>query len=366
MKNPPPYKDALRPRRWLWLLVLLALGIGMAVVVMKKPSQPLNTTPAAALTVTKAVVEKADWPQTVQTSGPIAAWQEAIIGSEISGQRLIEVRVNVGDTVKKGQVLARFNPDMLLAEQAELKAEWQQAESDYQRATKLKGSGAISDQQIDSYRNQAAVAKARLDAKTLELSYTTIIAPDDGVISARTATLGAVGAVGGELFRMILQNRLEWRGELTAAQIARVEPGQTVKLIFPDGGMGEATVRQISPSLNDATRMATVYADIAAGRHAHAGMYATGTILQAPTPALFVPATSVMVRDGHNYVFKLADDPADRTKVMMQQVATGRYQGDKVEITTGLHEGEEIVTQGAGFLNDGDRVYVVSTPENAP
>lgn len=322
--------------------------------------------PAAmpALTVEVATAARADWPETLQVSGPIVAWQEAIIGSEISGQRLTELRVNVGDRVKKGDVLARFNADTLLAEQAELQALWKQAEADRVRAVALEGKGALSRQQIENYINQAAVAKARLDAKNLQVRYATVVAPVDGVISARSATLGAIGTLGGELFRLIVNNRLEWRGELSAEQLSQVKTGQSVALLLPDGTAAQAKIRQLAPALNAQSRMATAYADVQPGSRAHAGMYVSGTIAMQTRQALVVPAVSVVVRDGRSYVFTVAGSaPGGREalyKVTQQLVTTGRHRGSDIEITAGLSEGARVVMQGAGFLNEGDTVRVVA------
>jgi RND family efflux transporter MFP subunit len=317
---------------------------------------------ASALTVQVATATLADWPETLQVSGPIVAWQEAIIGSEIAGQRLIEVRSNVGDHVKKGEVLARYNTDTLHAEQAELQAAWQQAEADRTRAVALQEKGALSRQQIENSVHQAAIAKARLDAKNLQLRYATIVAPEDGIISARSATLGAIGAPGGELFRLILNGRLEWRGELSAEQLSQVKAGQAVELVLPDHSAAQATIRQLSPSLDAQSRMAIAYADIQPGSRAHAGMYASGTIAMQTRPALVVPAVSVVIRDGRTYVFTVSPSSGKGDtvhKVAQQPVTTGRHQGSDVEISAGLNSGARIVMQGAGFLNEGDSVHVV-------
>ncbi len=155
---------------------------------------------------------------------------------------------------------------------------------------KLKGSGAISDQQIESYRNQAAVAKARFDAKTFNYATRRLPHPMMALSAHARQRLGR-----GNCRRRIIPHDfagiIKWRGELTAAQLAYVESGQPVELILPDGSAATATVRQTSPSLDSTLRMATVYAHIEAGSRAHAGMYATGTILRANPPAMFVPGS---------------------------------------------------------------------------
>jgi RND family efflux transporter MFP subunit len=317
---------------------------------------PVPVQPAAALTVTVATATRAEWPATLEASGAIAPWQEAVIGTQVSGLRLADIRVNVGDHVKRGQVLAVFDADLLRADEARLKASWQQAEANRQRALQLKGSGGISEQDVLQYVTQAEVAKAQLQTTQLQLKYAQVVAPDDGAISARGATIGAVYSTGQELFRMIRQDRLEWRGELTAAQLAQVKTGQRITLALPDGATAAAKVRQLAPSLDGQTRLGLVYADIERGGAARAGMYAKGSVVLAQSPAIAVPAVSVVIRDGRSYVLKMAG--AD--KVALQAVTTGRRQGEAVEIVAGLGAGSRVVVQGAGFLNDGDVVRVAA------
>jgi RND family efflux transporter MFP subunit len=327
-----------------------------------------TTTPqpraAQAVAVTAAVARLANWSAVLEASGAIAPWQEAVVGAQVTGLHLIEVNVNVGDQVKKGQVLARFDDGLLRADEAQLKAAWTQADTNRRRAQQLKDSGGISEQDILQYATQADTARAQLDAKELQLRYAVVVAPDDGVISARNATLGAVAGSGQELFRMIRQNRLEWRGELNAAQLAQIAPGQHISLALPDGAEASATVRQSAPALDVQTRLGLVYADLDRGRAApttaRAGMYANGRIMLAQKTALIVPAAAVVIRDGRSYVLTLPDTGATRT-VTLAAVATGRRQGVDTEIVSGLKAGENVVVEGAGFLNEGDAVRVAAS-----
>ena len=101
------------------------------------------------------------WGVTVEAPGAIAPWQEASIGTQIGGYRLIDVRVNVGDQVKKGQLLAVLDPDLLLADEAQLKATYEQAEANRQRALKLQPAGAISEQDVLQLNTQANSTNGR-------------------------------------------------------------------------------------------------------------------------------------------------------------------------------------------------------------
>lgn len=320
---------------------------------------PAQSHRAAALTVTAAAATRAQWPTALEISGAIAPWQEAIIAAQVSGLRLAEIRVNVGDRVRRGQVLAVYYSDLLRADEARLRASWQQAQANRQRALELRGSGGISEQDILKYVTDADIAKAQLESTQLQIRYAIVRAPDDGVISSRTATVGSVSGSGQELFRMIRQSRLEWRGELTAEQLTGVKAGQNIDLALPDGTNAHAHVRQMAPSLDSQTRLGLVYADIAPGSTAHAGMYVKGNIALSQRPAIIVPAASVVIRDGRSYVLKFAGSE----QVRLQPVTVGRRQGDATEIVAGIVPGDKVAVQGAGFLNDGD---VVRLANDAP
>lgn len=169
--------------------------------------------PVAALTVTTATVRSLEWNDSIEASGDIVAWQEAIIGAQLTGLRLIDVLVDTGDQVKKGQIIARFESASLLNERALLKANLDEASAlvlqasvDYKRALALSQTGGISRQsllQAETQKQTTAAAalavKAQLASNTLQLSYINVVAPDNGVISSRSATLGAIGSVGEEL-----------------------------------------------------------------------------------------------------------------------------------------------------------------------
>jgi RND family efflux transporter MFP subunit len=336
--------------------IITVTGSGSAAT--EAPAAPVVTPPVPALTVTSTTPHEVNWPILLNASGSVTAWQEASVGAQIGGYQLIEVLVDVGDHVSQGQVLARLDPALLQAEEAVLLANHEQAEANHQRALELQSRGSISDQDALQSITLARTTAASLDGKRLQLRYTNVVAPDDGTISSRTATLGAVVPTGQELFRLIRQDKLEWHGELTAMQLSQVRIGQEITLQLPDGTTAAATVRQTSPTLNETTRLAIVYADVDQGSNARAGMYAEGRIELEQSSALVVPAQSVIIRDGRSHVPTLAEEGAVST-ISLRRVTVGRRVGEEIEITEGLDAGQRIVVQGAGFLNDGDIVRIV-------
>jgi RND family efflux transporter MFP subunit len=325
-----------------------------------------------ALTVTAAQPQGTRLPITLAVNGNIVAWQEAIIGSESNGLRLTDVRANVGDVVKAGQVLATFSTESVQADVAQARASLMEAQAsaadaaaNAERARTLQNSGALSAQQINQYITTEQTAKARaeaaqavVNAQQLRGRQTQVLAPDNGVISARTATVGAVVGTGTELFRMIRKGRLEWRAEVTSAELGSITAG-TQALVRPaSGGELRGRVRMIAPTVDPQTRSALVYVDlpVSAGKDApaKAGMFARGEFELGMSNALTVPQRAIIVRDGFNFVFRLNPD----NRVAQVKVQTGRLAGDRVEIVSGLPADVRIVVDGAGFLNDGDLVRI--------
>lgn len=328
-----------------------------------------SAAPKPALTVKRAIVQSGTWPQTLAATGSIAAWQEVVIGAEIGGQRLAELKVDVGDRVKKGQLLARLSPGTLEADLAASRAALQEAEASAREAGQtaarvktLQGGEALSPQAIDQAlaaeagaQARVAAARARVQADQLRLAYTQVSAPDDGVINARLATPGALVQPGQELFRLQRQGRLEWRAEVPGPELAALKAGQRVR-VQPSGSPAvEGRIRRVAPQIDPQTRNGLVYVDLKGGPDSgdslRAGLFARGEFVLGESPALTLPQSAVLLRDGFSYVFRI-----DGAKVRQTKVQVGRREGDRVEVRQGLAAGTAVVESGVGFLADGDTV----------
>jgi len=345
--------------------------------------QPLPSTGAARPALSVSLVEPAwrELPVAFSASGSVAAWQEAIIGAEVSGLRLAEVRAQVGDAVTNGQLLALFADDSVLAEiaqgraaLAEAEAAAGEAEANAGRARRVTGSGALSEQQVVQYLTAAKTAQARLQsaraqlqAQLLRQRHTRVVASDDGVISSRSATLGAVAAPGQELFRLIRQNRMEWRGEVAAAELPRLQAGVAVTLAVPGLPAVSGRVRAIAPTLDAASRNALVYVDLPGAVQAglRPGMFGRGEFQLGASAALVVPQEALSLRDGFSYVFRLTQPSGALARVVQVKVEPGRRLDDLVELLAGVAPGDRLVASGGAFLTDGDSVRVVATTDGA-
>ena len=352
-------------------IVLIVAFIGWKSSNKKQPSPENAATSASsakpALTVTVIQPELQNWKQNFTANGNIAAWQEVVIGSELSGQRITKVNVNVGDSVQRGQVLAEINSESIRAELATAKANYAEAKAvladasiNNQRIQQLKNTGAISQQEATQYLTSQSTAQARLDAakaqidsNQLRLTQTHVIAPDHGVISARTATVGSLAQTGQELFRLIRDNRLEWRAEVTSTDLYKLKKGMTAHITSPDPSRSAVSgnVRMIAPVIDPQTRYGLVYVDIPTTDAVRMGMFVKGEFDLGEKPALTVPQTAVLLRDGFSYVFIVNKD----NRVTQQKVTLGRRLNDRVEIVD-LAANTQLVASGTGFLSDGDLI----------
>ena len=363
----------------MYLIAVLAILAGSTAVFLlnSKPAKPtISVAPGvkAALTVSTTQAQTQALAIQLSANGSVAAWQEAVVGSESNGLRLAEVLVNVGDAVKSGQVLARFADEGVQADVAQARAGVNEASAQAGEATAnadrvraLQGTGTFSGQQASQYltaeqtaRARVESAKAALASQVLRLKHTQVLAPDAGVISARTATVGAVVGNGTELFRLIRQGRLEWRAEVTAAELGRLVVGTRVNITAGSGAPLQGRVRMVAPTVDPQTRTGLVYVDLTTSPPGTAGavkpgMFARGEFELGNSQALTVPQQAVVVRDGFSYAFRLNADQ----RVSQVKLTTGRRVGERVEVLEGISADAVLVASGAGFLNDGDLVKVV-------
>jgi RND family efflux transporter MFP subunit len=366
-------KPHIKPAYIVIAIAVLAIGAALAWALGGKKAEEKKAVARPALTVTAVQPQSTTLAMKLSANGNIAAWQEAIVGTETAGLRVTQVLAGVGDRVRKDQVLATFAADTPRAELAQSRASLAEAEAtagdaaaNAQRARSLETTGALSASQINQYLTAERTAQARveaaralLQAQQVRVAQTDLRAPDDGIVSARNATVGAVVGGGAELFRLIRKGRLDWRAEVTSQELGRITTGTTALVTAASGARLAGRVRTIGPTVDPQSRSAIVYVDVTPlpgmPASARAGMFARGEFDLGASPALTVPQAALVMREGFSYVYKLSPD----NHVIQLKVQTGRIAGDRVEILSGLDPQARIVASGGSFVNDGDLVRVV-------
>jgi len=262
-----------------------------------------------ALTVRTTVLHNEKWARTLQANGSIVPWQEAVIGAQVQGLRIAEVKVSIGDHVKQGEVLATLDNVV-------------RAEEDAPRAVQGR-----------------------------------IVAPDSGIISAANATVGSMSQPGAELFRLIRKGRLEWHADLTADELMLLKRGMTAEVMLGEGRLIRGTVRAISPSVDPKTRYGYALVALPESEGVVAGAFARGVFdLNGGTKTLrSLPQSAVMQRGSVTFVLVVGED----RHVHERPVKIGQRNGDRVQIWEGLKPGEPVVETGGAFLTEGDVVQVI-------
>ena len=322
------------------------------------------------MTVTVTRLAPEDLARTITVNGSIHAWQEVVIAPEIGGYRVAEVNVDVGDQVTRGEELVRLSSTLLEAEVATKKAvvkqreaELANAEAELKRAQALSKQHALSQADLDRLSTEALAAQARLESaradletSSVRLQFTHVTAPDDGIITSRTVTVGEIAQVGSEMLRLLRQNRIEWRGEVPEARMAELHPGQKVTVKLAGGHLLEGVVRVVAPTISINNRTGLVYADVKSDGYARPGMFASGEIEISRASTVTAPLASIISADGYNYLFVLRPD----NTVERRKVEIGKIHDADIEIVSGVSAGELVVNKGAGFLKDGDLVIVAN------
>ena len=347
----------------------LSVMLVVATAACSKDEKADDHTPTGAMAVTVVPATSRQIQRSVLVSGPVAAWEEMQLGVEVSGLRVTALNVDVGQQVRKGELLLQLDHRSLDSELAQANASLREAEagaslarSQLARGELLVKDKYISATQLDELRAgrvqgdaRVGTARAMRDSAALRRSFADLRAPDTGVISKRLVQPGQVVAAGSELLRMIRQGRLEWRAELAEAELARVKPGDRIELSTRDGKTVIGSVRAVSPGVDASTRTGTIHADLPQPDGLQPGTFLQGRIDTGSAQAVTVPTAAVVQRDGHPNVFTV-----DAKGIVHRlRIRTGGTFDGHVEVLEGLKTGDQVVDQGSGFLGDGDTVRII-------
>jgi HlyD family secretion protein len=337
-------------------------------------------------------------------TGTVQAVEEVYVQPQVDGLRIEELKADIGDTVKAGDVLATLATDSLILQKSQLlanrakveavgaqleaqliEAQANEAEAIRQavRAEGLVKSKAIAVSQAEQLRATATAATARVnsarqgilankaDVKVidtqiedidLKLARTEVKTTVGGVVSVRNAKIGAIAAgAGNPLFTIIRDNAVELNADVAEGDLLKLKPGQTVRMTVAGTSTEvQGKVRAIEPVINATTRLGTVKIAIDDAAVARIGMYASAEVIVSDRKVLSLPLTAVTSEDGNMVVRKVVDGV-----VTMTTVKTGVQDGDYVEIVEGLAVKDIVVEKAGAYVRNGDKVSPVFTQQTA-
>ena len=296
-------------------------------------------------------------------TAPIEAFAEADVIAKVEGE-VREVLVEEGDDVSSGQVIARLDGDRLRLELSESGARLRKMERDYERNKDLRGKGLLSEGDFEKLQYDLEALKASYNLASLELDYTQIRAPIDGVISERYIKLGNTISVGDPVYRVTNFDPLVAYLHVPEREYRRIEPGQPVGLDVDalDGPPIIAEVTRVSPVIDPVTGTFKITIEIRdEQRRIKPGMFARiGVVYDTHVNALQVPRSALVEDLGETSVFIVEDNVAVR-----RAVEIGISDRGMVEITSGLNDDDEVITVGQVGLQPDARVEVINDAETS-
>jgi membrane fusion protein (multidrug efflux system) len=299
-------------------------------------------------------------------TAPIEAHEEAQVVAKVGGE-VRQLFVEEGDVVKAGQIMARLDGDRLRLEVAQTEANLRKLERDYKRQLELSQKGLVAQGTAENAKFDLDALRAAYDRARLELGYTEIRAPIDGVVSARHIKVGNTIAPNDPTFRVTNLDPLLAYVHIPEKEFRKLAPSQTAEVVVDALGGERFTgvISRISPTVDPKTGTFRARVEVQdPTRRLKPGMFARVNIVyERREDALQLPRSSIVDADGTQSVFVVADG-----KAAQKPVQTGLANNGWIEVTGGLQGDEQVVVVGQGGLKTGTAVKVVdaTAPAAAP
>lgn len=401
-RRPSSERIMLRRRaRTLDVIAVLALGLApIAAMAEETPAAPAASQTLPSIVV--APVEEKSLVDLVVATGTIKAVEEIYVQPQVEGLQISTLGADAGDEVKEGQVLATLSTDSLVLQKGQLEASRAQsvanvaqlqaqllearasadeATSQRNRAVTLNAKGSVSTAAAEQAEATAKSAQARLKAAEqgivaaeagikvidaqlanieLNLTRAEIKAPATGLIATRTAKVGAIASASGQpLFTLIRAGEVELVADVTESDILKIKPGQKAKIRV--AGSSEpltGSVRLVSPTVDQTTRLGSVRIAVDEDAKARAGMYGTAEIVLGEATGLALPLSAITT-DKEGVIVRVVRDGT----VHQVKIDTGIQDGGFIEVKSGVTKGDEVVAKAGAFVRNGDRVNPVKQAE---
>lgn len=353
-------------KKFAWLSLTLAVAL---VVGCRGPKAGTHQEAARApVPVQTVAVTSRPMAKDMVVNGTIIAKSQVNVLPKTSG-RILELRVDEGDHVRKGEVIAVLETPELgwqLQQQKSglisAEANRDQAEDNLERMRELASEGVISQQQLKSAETQAKVAasqvkqaKAAINLMESQLANGTVTSPMSGIVISKGLDQGAMAGPSTPIVTIAQAGSLQAKLPVAERDLAMVHRGGRVAVtsVALPGETFVGRITEIAPMVDPQTRLITVKADLADTGRLKVGLNVSATVAGPSHDALAVPTTAVLTDGAEQIVYLARAGKAERAVV-----TTGLRAGDWIEVTSGLQPGAPVITEGASFVKSGDPIAV--------
>lgn len=312
----------------------------------------------------------------IELAGEVVPRYESRIGFRVGG-KIVERKVEIGSTVRRGQPLMQLDPTDLQLSQAQARAAVGAAESsltlakaelDRYRELRQKNfvSQAVLDAKESAYRSALSgheQAVAGLKVQSNQRSYATLAADADGVVTGLDAEVGQVVAPGTPVVRIARSGGTEVRVSIPEDQVEalRRATSVTVRTWANPGVTLEGSLREVSPVADPATRTFTAKITLPkAGPEVRLGMTATVSFALPAPDSIRLPMTALFEEQGKTAVWVVDNDVVRRVSVQLAGA-----NGNEILVAAGLEPGQTVVTAGVNLLREGQKVAILGQPAKA-
>lgn len=325
----------------------------------KQEEQKKAGPPAAIITVTQA--QSRTMPVLEQSVGEVDSSTAPKVGAEVAG-RIIKVHVEIGDPVKKGQLLAEIDATDFSADSKRMEAQATSQRKLTERYRELARKGFVSPSLLEGYEAQNVATREQYTRAAKNLSRTRIVSPVDGRVDNRMVSVGDWIDLGKPVFQLSTSESLRIRLPFPETAAQRIKVGQVVKLSTPTAPDATVTgkIEQVRPMVGSTNRAFDAVVEVKNPGGWKPGASVNGAVVvEEHAEAVTVPEVSVVLRPAGKVVYVIENDQA-----VQHVVTTGVTQNGQVEILQGLRAGETVAVDGAGFLTDKAAVSVKETNAN--
>ncbi|PIE57914.1 MAG: efflux transporter periplasmic adaptor subunit [Desulfobulbus propionicus] len=312
---------------------------------------PATATPPQQKEVKTTTVVKRQVPHLTEVVGTLEAVQRAVISAKVSGV-ISKIPVVLGSSVQEGSLLIQIKAAEIGARLKQAEAQLHQAQRNLDREKKLLQKHATTTETVQSMQDQYNLAKAAYTEVEAMYGYTSITAPFSGVVTLKNVHVGDLATPGHPLIRIEDNTRLQVRTAVPESLIRTLHPGDQLHVRVPAAGVNTlATVAEVAPSADPASRTAPVTLDLPYQKNLRSGQFARVVLPGTMQTGYYIPIQAVSSVGQMDRVFVVRDNRAS-----LRLVRKGLQIDDQVEILSGLEPGEEVIVDSSHPLRDGQKV----------
>lgn len=296
-------------------------------------------------------------------TAPLEARAESQVVAKTSGVAL-QVMAEVGQPIRAGQVVVRLDSDRAALQAAQSAAQLRKLEANYRRSQQLFAQQLVSANDLDQLKYDLENARAVNRLANLEVSYANVTAPISGIVAERSIKPGNFVQINTPIFRIVDTSRLEATLNVPERELATLKAGLPVQLAVDamPGRAFQGHVDRVAPVVDSASGTFRVVCNFDGGGVLQPGMFGRIRIdYDQRADALVVPRNALLDDENDPAVFVVRDGKAARLSIKL-----GYFDGEWVEVRSGLKPGDRVVTAGKVALRDGTEVQVIGDAKPKP